>query len=88
MITIWKYNLAPIETQEIDLPKGGKILTVQVQVGLIALWALVDPSAPTDRITIEIFGTGHEVTDGTREYLGTVQQVGCALIWHIFRRLA
>ena len=39
---IWKYAMAHTEDQVILMPLGAKILTVQMQRGMIALWAMVE----------------------------------------------
>lgn len=41
--TIYKYPLDVTDVQEIKLPVGAEILTVQAQNGTLCLWALVDP---------------------------------------------
>lgn len=84
---IWKFVLQVTTTQLVPIPYGGKILCVQMQNGVPCLWVMVDPEQDyTDR-TIDIFGTGHDIVDlFTRTYIGTVQQMDGALIWHVFER--
>lgn len=86
-MTIWKY---PLEIkpgrQHVDMPANAEILTAQMQGGAFCLWALVDPSAPSQRRMIAIFGAGHPVPDARRRYIGTTQQSGLA--WHVFELLA
>lgn len=87
MKTIWKFLLKTTEVQPIRMPKGAKILTVQVQDDSPCLWALVDPHAKPEKRMIEIFGTGHPIqsNDGnSREYIGTYQQNGGQFVGHVF----
>lgn len=89
MKAIWKYQLKVTEEQEISLPIGAQILTVQELVGIPCIWVLVDPLETMKEIkTIRIVGTGHPADDVTREqYLGTVQICsisGHHLVWHVF----
>lgn len=58
---IYKYELKITDGQNISLPIGAKILTVQTQGEKVCLWALVDPKASTEFRFFEIFGTGHAV---------------------------
>lgn len=86
MRSIWKYPLAIAdEIQEIDMPIGAKILTVQIQRGVACMWALVDPEAEKTKRAFKIIGTGHPIkVDVTLDYIGTVQQLGGTLVWHVF----
>jgi hypothetical protein len=84
--TIWKFPLSITDQQQISMPEGAEILSVQVQRGQVCLWALVNPNLAKKPRTIEIFGTGHEVDDSPRTYIGTVQvhPMGSDLVWHVF----
>jgi len=86
---IWKYQLIVTDRQEIKMPAGAEILTVQTQDGRPCLWALVAPNKTETTRIIETFGTGHEVNyfDTTvREYIGTYQLEGGQLVFHVFER--
>ena len=85
---IFKYELSVIDGQNIRLPIGSQILTVQNQNETPCMWALVDPNADTELITIEMFGTGHPVLSdmGTsRKYISTFQMHGGNLVFHVFQ---
>ncbi len=84
MKTIWKFPLEIIGEQHLNLPEGAEILTAQMQGGTLCLWALVSPGSPKQQRTIEIFGTGHPMSDAERRYIGTAQMAGGSLVWHIF----
>lgn len=81
---IYKYELIG-QTTIIGMPKGAQILTVQKQGNNTCVWALVDPEESTEDITFHIVGTGNPA-DHVNDllYVGTVQQAGGALIWHVF----
>ncbi len=89
MNTIWKYKLEVVDRQLLQIPVGFEILTVQVQNDEIALWVMVDRNAPPDSVLIEILGTGNPIPPTPsslpyRNYTGTVQTNGDALVWHVF----
>jgi len=47
---------------------------------------MVDEDSPKKAFKFKVFGTGRLVTDPDRlEYVGTVQQWGGDLIWHVFK---
>lgn len=88
MRTIWKFPLSNMGVEEIEMPKGAEILTVQIQDERPCLWAIVEDRAEKDRRFIETHGTGHpmRVDMGiTRRYIGTVQQP--PFVWHVFERI-
>ncbi len=85
MRAIYKYD-APLTSQPftIELPKGAEVLAFDEQGGRIYFWAMVDPAAETETRTLHIAGTGHPLPDEKMRYIGTCQQAGGALIWHLF----
>ena len=90
MQTIWKFELTTTDEQTIEIPLGAEFLTVQVQNNNPCIWALVDPSQPTEKRHIEIYGTGHRIhTDigVERKYIGTYQLNGGSLVFHVFEYL-
>lgn len=85
--SIWKFGLETTDNQEIEMPIGAEILTVQTQHEQPCLWALVHPSAEKEIRHFEVFGTGHEVSYPTgtdRKYIGTYQLHGGSLVFHVF----
>jgi len=87
--SIFKYKLEIIgKQQNIVVPKGSKILTVQAQYNEIYLWVLVPRnSITTEYITIQIFdqdGTMQQTSDIEYNYISTVQLFGCSIVYHIF----
>lgn len=88
--TIWKYPILTTDWQEIHIPRGADILTVQVQHGDACLWARVNPAQPPESRMIEVFGTGHEIHKDMgveRRYIGTYQLANGDLVFHVFERL-
>lgn len=87
--TIYKYPLEVTDLQELELPEGAEILTVQMQTGVPCLWALVDPTADKKCRLIRIAGTGHFLNDEIEHrYIGTFQMAGGQLVFHAFEVLA
>ena len=87
MVSIWKFNLQTIDKQVIEMPVGAELLTVQIQNGEPCLWARVDTNEMLEQRQIAIHGTGQELPDTTRKYIGTYQMVGGRLIFHVFESL-
>jgi hypothetical protein len=65
------------------MPKGAKVLTVAYQHNALCLWAEVSADAPKEQRLFLICGTGHPIPDGA-QYIGTVQDAGGSLIWHVY----
>lgn len=88
---IWKYVLKPEVTQDILLPLGAEVLSVQNQFESVCLWALVDPKeTQTQTATVDSIGTGHELPEPrmrTRKFLGTVLLSRGGLVFHFFLRV-
>lgn len=86
MLTIYKYNIAPIARQGIMLYEGAKILKVDTQYNLPKLWVLVDTSKPRKTLLVKIICTGEEITkslDGW-QYIDTYQLNGGDFVHHVF----
>ncbi len=84
MKTIYKYPVSFGEFTQ-RMPKGAKVLSVQEQNGGIQMWALVDPPAPLEERRFILAGTGHLLPDDAEQrFVGTLQQAGGALVWHLF----
>lgn len=79
---VWKYD---VESGSVSMPVGAELLSVQMQRGVITLWALVDPAAPAVHRSFVVVGTGQDLPDGDLVYRGTIQ--AGAFVWHVFERL-
>lgn len=89
MKTIWKFQIRITDVQEIEMPKGAEVLTVQEMSGHVYLWAIVgEHSGETENRIFHIYGTGNPMPDidrlsQARKYIGTVQQAEF-YVWHVF----
>lgn len=78
---VWKYEIGHART-EVDLPKDAECVRVSPDPrGVACMWALVDPDAPTERVQLEIYGTGHPIPDG-RTFIGS--WLDGPFVWHLF----
>lgn len=84
MKKIYKYELLLQDEQVVQIPHKPQILSVQIQKGIICVWALVDTTYSDVAYIFEIIGTGNPVDNFIREYLGTVQDG--SMVWHVFYR--
>ena len=85
MKTIWKYQLSHLAYQfTIEMPEGAKPLCVQMQRDEATMWALVETGAPMVKREFVICGTGRLLSGDSLVYIGTYQQMGGALVWHVF----
>lgn len=100
MQTIWKFPIEIKDEQTIEMPGGSKILCVNTQGPELVnhhqenipaqafLWAVVDPKAAIHPVQIYIYGTGNPAPNLYKaSYIGTFQQFGGALVWHVFGRV-
>lgn len=84
MITIHKYQFQIADKVIVQMPKGAKVLSVQLQNGVPTIWARVVTDMENESREFRVYGTGHEIDtfaiQGT--HLATIQHHG--LVWHIF----
>ena len=85
MRTIFKYKLALIDEQCIEIPREHEILSVQVQGGEVCMWVIVDNASRTEKRTFYIHGTGHDIGHKPMVFIGTVQLANGALVFHVFK---
>ena len=84
MLSVWKFKLEVTDLQQVEMPQGAQLMTVQEQGGELCLWAAVDTEAPKESRTIEIIGTGNPFHEASRRYVASVQQG--VFVWHVFER--
>lgn len=82
-LTIWKFSLPVTDDAVVPMPEGAHVLTVATQDAQPFLWAIVNPSAPTEMRRFAVRGTGHGVGE-VGEYIGTFQMLGGDLVFHVF----
>ena len=89
-MTIWKFPPGIVDSQELHLPKGARVLTIQSQYNKQPmLWALVDPEEKEqERWQFVTLGTGHQAPPDLKmfQYFSTYQIDGGALVFHVFLR--
>ena len=78
---VWKFGIGVSGEQRVQMPKGAKLLTVQLQNGAPMLWALCDGSAPMVARKVWAYGTG-EAMVRPWPFVATLQ-IGHAVI-HYF----
>lgn len=80
---IFKYAFRIEDSFTLMMPRGARVLSVQVQRERPCLWALVDESTEARRY-FKLVGTGHEFESTGWRFLGTFQMHDGALVWHLF----
>ena len=86
MNSIWRFTVPVQDVVEMRMPEGAEILSVKDPHGWggIRLWAAVDPEAPVVSRILYVVGTGHPCDLKPEFFIGTVEQNGGALIWHVY----
>ncbi|MBT2759901.1 hypothetical protein [Paenibacillus sp. ISL-20] len=84
--SVWKYTLEVDESQDIDMPKGSEIISVETQGESIVIYALVRPQEEKDTYRVLVYGTGHDIHLNVTEYkfLGTAKFGNGELMFHVF----
>ena len=83
MKKVYKYMIVVDDINDVLIPKGAQILTVQTQNGTPFIWALVDTEAATTHRYLRLVGTGFPLPD-LGKYVGTFQQYNGSLVYHLF----
>jgi hypothetical protein len=86
---IYKYPLKVQQSQIIEVPQGGQILTFQAQQEVPTLWIQCDKDAPTRPMTFLLLATGEEFimerdAETHLDYVGTCQLFGGSFVYHLF----
>lgn len=81
---VWKYPIPLEDWPELPMPLGADVLCVQMQGDMPCLWARVDPDAAKTIRQFRWAGTGHQLTPDVGRYVGSVQMMGGALVFHLF----
>lgn len=92
---IWKFPLDPKDAKEghlgqmlfeLEMPQRSEILTIQVQLGIPVVWAMVWVGLPKLKRRIELYNTGEECESMGRKYIGSVraQRSEVELVLHAF----
>lgn len=90
---IHKFELHPYEEeQEIDMPTGAQVLSVQEQHGQLIIWALVFTDVKLSKHKFLVLNTGaiqKHIAQGLslRSFIGTVQLMEGTYVVHVFKDL-
>lgn len=87
MLTIWKFPFEVNDTVKVHFPEGAIVLSVACQRGQPCMWVLVNPSRSHEERTFHIYGTGNPVDEsefGSLVFVGSFQELGGNLVWHMF----
>lgn len=81
---IYKYQLAVVSEQQIVMPLGAKILSVQAQRDTMCIWAMINPrEEETQERTFFVEGTGQEFDLLPNMVFIGICQVS-QFVWHIW----
>lgn len=81
---ICKYSVPIEQFFSLDIPAGGRILTVQTQNNKPRLWVLVTPFKPLETRHFHIIGTGSTSLEENSDYVGTFQINDGSFVGHLF----
>ena len=84
--TIWKWVLRIADEQEIEVPKGTKLISAgwDPKTGTCVWGEVPRPNAPKVKILILIVGTGHRLPDLKGRFIGTAIMLDMGLVWHVY----
>ena len=86
MRTVYKYPVIMDDEWEMSMPRGAKILSLDVQGGKPYMWAAVETTRMSDGRFFITRGTGHKLS-GTLEFIGMFQLDKLGLVFHVFERV-
>lgn len=86
---VFRYQLVVEDFPEVLMPRDARVLSVAPSrqgdnPRVLDLWALVDPSAPTELRRFRVVGTGNLIGGDLGRFIGTVSLLGGAFIGHVF----
>lgn len=84
MERIYKYKLDIIDNQILRIPKGGVILSCQIQKDDMFLWVKINDSEIEVDRQIKIIGTGNPIDETRLIFIDTVQMMGGDIVFHVF----
>ena len=88
--TIWKFEVPVTDRARVAMPAGARVLSVEIGKGLgvVWLWAEVDPAADVGDRGFRVVGTGNPLPEGVEDmrFLGTV--LDGPFVWHVYEEAA
>ena len=89
MNRVFKYQFEITDKVTIQMSKGAKVISVQMQKEVPTMWAVVDDTQPMEPVKFRIFGTGHNIENiESLEFVGTIQVFGGNLVFHVFKEMS
>lgn len=93
MKRVYKYPLSPLRNFENSLhscllPEGAEIIAVRYLNARPVLFASVDTTAPYEERHFGVYGTGWDLPDEIRQYIGTISTGYGDFDWHVFELTA
>ena len=80
---VYKYNFQVSDKFTISMPKGAKILHIDLQHNQPTIWALGDQHRPIESHAFRVFCTGHDLPDNEAlKFVATFLQ--SPFVWHVF----
>lgn len=83
-MNIYKYPLIITDVQRITTFVGAKPLSLMVQNEIPCLWMMVDPTANTKLVSVDMYGTGYELPENPGRHIGSFMVHNGALVFHVF----
>jgi hypothetical protein len=85
---IWKFPLAVVDRQMIEMPINAGVLCVQTQNDEPQLWAMCDENSEVkEHRCFLMFGTGNPVPEEFGFYVDTFQMMNGSLVFHVFEEM-
>jgi hypothetical protein len=86
MKTIWKFPIETTHVQNVSMPEGARILSVNTQMDKPCIWAVVETENKPQMRTFKTYGTGHGLPEhyAIDVYVGTYLVSGDSLVFHVF----
>ena len=88
MQTIWKFPFKIERQITIEMPRGAKVLSIQVQDGVPCMWATVDSDSGMVPQKFNLYGTGSKLPTywgKSMRYVDTFQHG--EFVWHVFEEI-
>lgn len=79
----FSFGLFPMSS-ELTMPMGFEILDVQWQEGVLVLWAIGDPTLPTEERFFRFYLTGADIFENPGTYIKTIQNAKGDFVAHLF----
>ena len=89
MTSIWKFPLSVDDRSYavVLMPREATVISAQMQLGRLCVWAHVDTNAVVEKRTFRVFGTGWEMPSDFTEiyrFIATVQDE--PFVWHVYEQ--